>query len=174
MTGAIRAVRVTPVGEAPIRVDVVAPSESGWHIEELREGEVRLRDPAGETHIARLTPIRAGDPRHGSILEVVVDGWRFELEVEDEARAVLRERASRDRGAASIGGTPEIRAIIPGRIVELAVAPGDRVEAGDRVLVLEAMKMQNELRAPRAGSVTRVGVGAGDTVEIGDLLLVIE
>ncbi len=108
-------------------------------------------------------------------VEVVVDGWRFELLVEDEARAALRERASRDRTAAGAAGGPqEIRAIIPGRIASVAVAPGDTVEAGQTLLAVEAMKMQNELRAPRAGTVTRVSVGAGSTVDLGDVLVVLE
>ena len=107
-------------------------------------------------------------------VEVVVDGWRFLLEVEDDARARLRERATRDRDSASAGGPMEIRAIIPGRVVAVAVTPGDVLEAGQPLLILEAMKMQNELRSPRAGTVTRVAVGAGQTVEIGDLLVVVE
>ena len=107
-------------------------------------------------------------------VEVVVDGWRFELLVEDDARADLRDRASRDRTAAGAAGGPlEIRAIIPGRIVAVAVAPGDTVEAGQTLLAVEAMKMQNELRAPRAGTVTRVAAGAGATVELGDVLVVL-
>jgi biotin carboxyl carrier protein len=107
-------------------------------------------------------------------VEVVVDGWRFEFTVEDAARAALRERASRDRSAGIGGGGPlEIRAIIPGRIASVAVTAGDRVEAGQTMLAVEAMKMQNELRAPRAATVTRVAVAAGATVELGDLLVVL-
>ncbi len=55
----------------------------------------------------------------------------------------------------------------------VAVEPGDAVEAGQQVLVVEAMKMQNELRAPREGTVERVGVAVGATIEVGDLLVVI-
>jgi biotin carboxyl carrier protein len=107
-------------------------------------------------------------------VEVVVDGWRYEAVVEDAARADLRERARRDRtGMASSGGPLEIRAIIPGRVVEVRVTADDTVEAGQALLVVEAMKMQNELRAPRGGTVARVAVAAGTTVEVGDLLVVI-
>ena len=106
-------------------------------------------------------------------LEVVVDGWRFEVDVESESRARLRERATSAGGDAGGGGPVELRAIIPGRVVSVDVAEGDTVEAGGRLLVVEAMKMQNELRAPRAGTVSNVAVGAGQTVELGDLLLVI-
>jgi biotin carboxyl carrier protein len=108
-------------------------------------------------------------------VEVVVDGWRFVLLVEDEARAALRERASRDLGAhGGTGGPLEVRAIIPGRIVSVAVAPGDRVESGQTLLAVEAMKMQNELRAPRAGTVSRVPASGGSTVEVGDVLVVLD
>ena len=108
-------------------------------------------------------------------IEVVVDGWRFELLVEDEARAALRERASRDRTAAGAADGPlEIRAIIPGRVASVAVTAGDTVEAGQALLAVEAMKMQNELRAPRAGTVARVPATAGSTVELGDVLVVLE
>jgi len=106
--------------------------------------------------------------------EVVVDGWRFEVDVESEARARLRERASSARGDAARGGPVELRAIIPGRVVSVDVAEGDVVDAGGRLLVIEAMKMQNELRSPRSGTVGRVAVGPGQTVELGDLLLVVE
>jgi biotin carboxyl carrier protein len=119
--------------------------------------------------------VGAPDPAGRRILEVVVDGWRFEFDVEDAARAELRERASRDRSAGLGAGEPlEIRAIIPGRIASVAVTSGDTVELGQTLLAVEAMKMQNELRAPRAGTVTRVVAAAGTTVELGDLLVVLE
>jgi 3-methylcrotonyl-CoA carboxylase alpha subunit len=105
--------------------------------------------------------------------EVVVGGWRVEVEIEPAARAELRERATRSREGGVIDGPDEIRAIIPGRIVAVSVAAGDTVTAGQQVLVLEAMKMQNELRSPRDGAVERLGVGVGDKVEVGDILLVL-
>ena len=85
-------------------------------------------------------------------LEVVVDGWRFEIDVQAEARARLHDKDTRKGASASSGGPSELRAIIPGRVVSIDVAEGDSVDAGNRLLVLEAMKMQNELRAPRGGT----------------------
>jgi biotin carboxyl carrier protein len=118
------------------------------------------------------------DPRRAALgvsrHEVVVDGWRFELDVESDARARLRERATNARGDTARGGRAEVRAIIPGRVVSVDVAEGDAVEAGGRLLVLEAMKMQNELRAPRAGTVASVEIAPGQTVELGDVLVVLE
>ena len=106
--------------------------------------------------------------------EVVVDGWRFEVDVESESRASLRERATRGSAAAGLDGPTQVHAIIPGVVVAVAVTPGDAVTAGQRLLVVEAMKMQNELRAPRDGVVGRVAVGERQTIEVGDLLVVIE
>ena len=102
-----------------------------------------------------------------------MNGWRFEMEIEAAARAALRERAVRGRDAVGHSGPAELRAIIPGVVVSVSVARGDVVAAGRQLLVVEAMKMQNELRAPRDGTIERVAVGAGETIEVGDLLLVI-
>ena len=108
------------------------------------------------------------------VREVLIDGWRVEVELESEDRAVLRDRALRGAPARSTEGPLAIRAELPGRIVRLLVAGGDQVDAGQQLLVIEAMKMLNELRAPRAGRVGRVAVAAGDGVDLGDLLLLLE
>jgi biotin carboxyl carrier protein len=123
-----------------------------------------------------LLPIgRPAGPSSGIVRrEIVVDGWRIDVEIESERRASLRERARRGREELAHGGPTHVRAIIPGRIVSVSVVPGDPVEAGQQLLVVEAMKMQNELRAPRDGIVSSVAVGVGDTIEVGDLLLVLE
>jgi biotin carboxyl carrier protein len=105
--------------------------------------------------------------------EVVVEGWSIDLEIEPAARAALRERARRGRAEAGQSGPTELRAIIPGVVVSISVAPGDLVSAGQQLLVIEAMKMQNELRAPRDGTIERVEVDPGETIEVGDLLLVV-
>ncbi len=117
--------------------------------------------------------VRHAGPTGLPVVEVVVDGWRFELEVEDERRSILRGRATVERDAAAASGPTEIRAIIPGRIAAIRVAVGDTVEEGQAVLVVEAMKMQNELRAPRAGTIERVAVAEHQTIDNGDLLVVI-
>ena len=130
---------------------------------------------AAKDHRTIVGHIGELDPAGRRAFEVVVEGWRFEFDVEDAARAELRERASRDRSAGLGAGEPlEIRAIIPGRIASVAVTSGDTVELGQTLLAVEAMKMQNELRAPRSGTVRRVAAAAGTTVELGDLLVVLE
>jgi biotin carboxyl carrier protein len=88
--------------------------------------------------------------------------------------SITRTRQERAGGLANLdaaGGFEEIRALMHGRIIEVRVGAGDRVEAGALLLVLEAMKMQNEIRASQAGDVERVEVAADQTVEAGVLML---
>jgi biotin carboxyl carrier protein len=105
--------------------------------------------------------------------EVLVDGFRFIVETEAERIASLRERASQGRAQSAHSGPLQVKAIIPGKVVAVSVKAGDTVSAGQHLLVVEAMKMQNELRAPRDGTIERVGVTVGVNIEIGDLLVVI-
>jgi biotin carboxyl carrier protein len=100
-----------------------------------------------------------------------IDGYRFDVEALDE-----RTRAIRDLSAATAGpsGPAPIKAPMPGLIVRVNVKPGDVVEAGQGVVVMEAMKMENELRATAAGTVKSVEVQPGAAVEKGALLVALE
>jgi len=71
------------------------------------------------------------------------------------------------------GGSGEIRAPMPGKIIDVLVGVGDIVRAGDKVLRMEAMKMENEIFAPVGGTVTEIAVQEGKDVEEGQLLVVI-
>jgi biotin carboxyl carrier protein len=93
--------------------------------------------------------------------------------------AVVSVNASRTaRGAADSGegahGEQKVVAPMPGRVVRVLVAAGDRVEPRQPVIVVEAMKMENELRSPKAGRVKDVAVAAGASVEAGRVLVVID
>ncbi|HVL53550.1 MAG TPA: biotin/lipoyl-containing protein [Vitreimonas sp.] len=138
-------------------------------------GRVRLDTPG---HEPSRRIVLLGEPSEGAApgtleREVVIDGWRFVVETESERRAALRGRASRGREAPGSGGRVDIRAVIPGRVVSVSVSAGDTVSAGQQLMVVEAMKMQNELRAPRDGTVERVATEAGRTIEVGDVLVVL-
>ena len=100
-----------------------------------------------------------------------VDGYRFDTEALDE-----RTRAIRDLSAASAGpsGPAPIVAPMPGLVVRVNVAIGDRVEAGQGIVVMEAMKMENELRATGAGTVRSIEITPGTAVEKGTLLVELE
>ena len=97
-----------------------------------------------------------------------VDGYRFEAEALDE-----RTRSIRDLSAVRAGpsGPAPIVAPMPGLIVRVSVKVGDNVEAGQGIVVMEAMKMENELRATAAGVVKSVEVSVGTAVEKGALLV---
>lgn len=98
-----------------------------------------------------------------------IDGHRFEAEaLDDRARAIKAMAAA--TGSAASGPAP-LRAPMPGLIVRVHVAPGDRVAAGDPLIAMEAMKMENELRAPASGTVKAIAVSPGTAVEKGALLV---
>jgi biotin carboxyl carrier protein len=79
-----------------------------------------------------------------------------------------------NNGTKSGGGPAKIKALMPGKVIRVLVAEGDQVMEGQGIVVVEAMKMQNEMRSPRAGTVTSVRAEAGSTVAAGELLAVIE
>jgi len=143
-------------------------------VDAVRAVLVEGGDGGHRTHVLLLSPSAASGRVRGIVRrEIVVDGWRVEVEVEPAARAALRERARRGREEIEHSGPSEVHAIIPGVVVSVSIVAGDAVSAGQQLLVVEAMKMQNELRAPRDGTVERVAVAAGQTIEVGDLLLVL-
>jgi biotin carboxyl carrier protein len=94
-------------------------------------------------------------------LIVSIDGHRFETEARDP------RRYSRKSGAATSEGVQTLSSPMPGKVVRILVAAGDAVEAGQGVLVVEAMKMQNELKAARAGTVLTITAKEGATVVAG-------
>jgi biotin carboxyl carrier protein len=102
---------------------------------------------------------------------VLVTGAQHRVVVQNERTRRLAS-AQRDLGAPA--GKLAIKAPIPGLVVKTPVAVGQQVERGETLIILEAMKMENELRAPRAGVVREIRVQAGDQVNLGQLLLYME
>jgi biotin carboxyl carrier protein len=116
----------------------------------------------GQSYDAYLEETPAG------ILVVVIDGYRFEIEARDPRRW---SRRSAGRGGDAV---QSILSPMPGKVVRVLVAAGDAVAAGQGIVVVEAMKMQNELKAARAGTVLTVAAKEGATVAAGELLATIE
>lgn len=85
-----------------------------------------------------------------------------------------RLRGGQAAGAHGHEGSAQILAPMPGKIVRVLVERGAEVKAGDSIIVVEAMKMQNEMKAPRDGIVTEIHAASGETVNAGDVLAVIE
>jgi biotin carboxyl carrier protein len=97
-------------------------------------------------------------------LVVSIDGHRFEIAVRDP------RRWSRKAAGQAGEGVQTIASPMPGKVVRVLVQPGDAVEAGQGIVVVEAMKMQNEMRASRAGKVLSLPVREGATVGAGEIL----
>jgi biotin carboxyl carrier protein len=100
--------------------------------------------------------------------EVLLMGRQFPVAVEDEREKRLRAAAG---GSVSEAGEYHLRAPMPGMVVSIPVEEGQAIEKGDVLLILESMKMQNELKSPRAGTVGRVRVKTGESVEQRQTLL---
>jgi biotin carboxyl carrier protein len=175
---AVRVVLLPPAGGLSAPIDpgpLVVDDATRATLRRLDAERAVLESPGDPPTSQRFMLLPAAPAPSGGALrrEVVVDGWRFEVEVEPAARAALRDRARRGRAEAGQSGPTEVHAIIPGVIVAVSVAAGDQVVKGQQLLAVEAMKMQNELRAPRDGTIERLAVAPGRRVEVGDLLLVI-
>ena len=99
--------------------------------------------------------------------EIAIAGHRFPYETEDPRQ---RKRSGHAVGA---HGRSSIAAAMPGKIVRILVQVGDEVVAGQGIIVVEAMKMQNELKAPRDGRVTAIQVKENDSVNAGAVLAAI-
>src|SRR5438067_835060 len=123
------------------------------------------------------------------VISVLIDGKAYEIKRERTAtdmhlwvgsaryEAVLRDpRSLRSRkgGVADEKGPKKLLAPMPGKIVRVLVAEQAEVEAGQGILVVEAMKMQNELKSPKKGIVQKLAVKDGDNVNPGDVLAVVE
>ena len=116
---------------------------------------------AGRSFEARVAAVAEG-------FSVEVNGRRFHVEVRDPRNA----RRRLDAGLS--GGRQNILAPMPGKVVRLLVQLGDAVDAGQGLVVVEAMKMQNEMKCAHAGTVREVRAAVGDTVSAGQVLVVIE
>jgi biotin carboxyl carrier protein len=105
----------------------------------------------------------------GGATEATVNDRRFAFTVRD--RKHLRGNAVT---AANAGGRVTLIASMPGKVVRVFCAEGDEVAVGQSVLVIEAMKMQNEIQAPKAGRVVNIRVREGQTVNAGEILAIVE
>lgn len=129
---------------------------------ELGADDALLVGPGdGPHHAVHLAPGRRPD-------HAIVGGALLNLEVKSAREAAL-EAALASAGGGMAGGT--IKAPMPGRVVRVMVAEDEAVEFDAPLLIVEAMKMENEVRSPAAGVVRSIAVAAGDTVEAGQLLL---
>jgi biotin carboxyl carrier protein len=151
ITGAGGAYRVT-IGDQVWEVDA-----------RLTSGNLYSLLAGGVSYVAGVT-------EQEGVLVVDVGGESYAIAVEEATRHAIRTRG----GVAAGGGSRTLNAPLPGRVTHVAVQAGDRVGPGDTLLVIEAMKMENEFKATAAGRVAEVRVEVGQAVNAGDVLLVLD
>jgi biotin carboxyl carrier protein len=170
---------VVTVGDTVERVEVsgadgryqVAIGDQRWEVDArlTAQGICSLLID-GVSWLADVTPeADAAATPAASAFAVQVGGESYLVRVEEETRYLIRTRG----GAAAAGGQT-LTAPLPGKITHIAVRPGDTVGPGDTLVVIEAMKMENEFKAARAGTVREVRVAPGQAVNPGDVLVVLE
>lgn len=151
-------------------IDILAPAPACRF--RLRDGidhsaDVQMAEPGVYSILIDGRSYEARVEETPSALVVVLDGRRFEIEVRDP------RRLSRKSGRAGADGVQTVAAPMPGKVVRVLAAAGDAVAAGQGLLVVEAMKMQNEMKAPRAGTVLSMSAKEGATVAAGEVLATI-
>jgi biotin carboxyl carrier protein len=137
------------------------------------EHELDVRQ-VGPTSFSILLGDRSFDldvVRDGDDLIVASRGAAIRVTLVDATR---RGHRAQPGGYSQGAGPAEVRAMMPGRIVNVLVEPGDEVIHHQGLVVVEAMKMENELKSPKAGKIVAVRISPGQTVEKGDLLVIIE
>jgi len=156
---------------APERMEILAPAPAcRFQLGDgpLREAQVEIPEPGVYSVLLEGRSYDARVEERPDCLVVVIDGYRFETEVRDP------RRWSRQAAGHGAGGVQTITAPMPGKVVRVLVVPGDVIEPGQGLVVVEAMKMQNEMKAPRGGKVLSVAAKQGATVAAGDVLATIE
>jgi biotin carboxyl carrier protein len=171
--------RCRPRGDDALKLEVVIDGQAARL--ESGNGKFRYEREHGESierefSAVQLTPgsysVVVGGRSYSVIAagqgEVIVNGRTFTVDVFDPREM----RGRRSSGAGE--GRLKIAAMMPGKVVRVLVAEGDSIEAGQGLVVVEAMKMQNEMKSPKAGRVVEVKTKADATVAAGEVLLVIE
>jgi biotin carboxyl carrier protein len=144
--------------------DVAAVEVDGQRGEVLPEGTATMVVRSPESHAQTAVALDPNDPP----TQAVVQGRLIPITVRTAQEAALTEAlGASGRGA---GAGASIRAPMPGRVVRVLVKPGDQLDVGTPAIIVEAMKMENELHADAAGTVTSVSVAEGDTVDAGQVL----
>jgi biotin carboxyl carrier protein len=143
-----------------------------------RNGKAWIVDRDGESFKADVVETGPGAYHvllEGRSYEVRVAGPQMDINGQ-EITALLEDPRDAETGstAATVQGRQPIMAPMPGKVVRVLVSEGDPVEGDQGIVVIEAMKMQNELRSPKAGRVASISTRQGATVASGDVLAVIE
>ncbi len=162
------------IGDAKYQIDFKREGEKVFADIDGRKYEIEASEPepnvflfkhSGRIHQIFVSPQKApSEP-----VRVTVGTRQIDVTIIDPKR--LRGSGAVNEHA---GGSAEIKTAMPGKVVRILVAEGDAVQKGDGVIVVEAMKMQNEMKAPKDGNISQIKVDTGDTVSAGDVLVIID
>jgi biotin carboxyl carrier protein len=152
-------------------------------IEEIRKSVYRVAvdgnefmvdgKKTGRTNFSLIVDNRSFEievDHQGDEYRVLVDGRNYHVNLMDERRV----RTSGGPGGGALQGRQTVSVPMPGKVIAILVAEGDTVEKGQGLVIVEAMKMENEVRCPIAGEVKEIKVKQGETVEAGATLLIVE
>ena len=155
----------------------VRPDDAGYVVTlDGHEHAVNVSDSGGVWSLltgTRSHEVAFVDQPDGSTM-VLVDGRAVRVVVESPERSWGRRGRGSPAAATGDGGPQRVKAPMPGRVVKLLVKPGDVVQPRQGLVVVEAMKMENELRSERPGTVSKVCVAEGASVEAGVVLVIVE
>ena len=166
-------VAIDPSGaQGPVHVSVVTirGRRRSYDVSWVDAGTLSLIPMDGDTRTREFSIEGKG----AGELQIITGGREFHATVLSDGTSHQRHPHRVERAAAPMEGRQNIVAAMPGRVVRVLVAPGDRVAARQPVVVVEAMKMENEIRAPKDGVVREVRVQPGAAIDAGAILVVID
>ena len=153
-----RGVELTQAGELPV-----------WTIDGRRlEADATEVSPGVYSILVNGKSFEVRLEQSGAELRAIAGSREFRIAISDE-----REWRRKRGGTVEAEGRQQVLAPMPGKIVRVLVKTGDTVRAGQGLLVVEAMKMQNEIRAPKSGNIDRLGVVEGQTVNAGEVVAIV-
>ncbi len=166
--------RVLTIDGVPVTIDwrKIAPLAAGVGTGEKRQSAVGGRYSLiinGKSYEVFARRLNKPDEGESQTYEIHFAGQRFEVQVEDERTRSLSSAAASAHGSREA----RVRAPMPGLVADIPLEPGAPVTRGQTVVILEAMKMENDLATPINGTIKEIRVSKGQTVNQGDVLVVV-
>jgi biotin carboxyl carrier protein len=164
---------IATLGEQSYTVEIEETDKSVYRVSV--DGHEFLVDgkKTGRTNYSLIVDNRSFEievDHQGDEYRVLVDGRNYHVNLVDERRV----RSGAGQAGSGLQGRQAVSVPMPGKVIAVLVAEGDMVEKGQGLVIVEAMKMENEVRSPLAGEVREIKVKQGDTVEGGAVLLIVE
>jgi biotin carboxyl carrier protein len=164
---------IAKLGEQSYTVEIEESSKSVYRVSVDGNEFVVDGKKTGRTNFSLIVDNRSFEievDNREDEYRVLVDGRNYHIHLLDERRV----RVGGESASAQAQGRQKVSVPMPGKVIAILVAEGDTVEKGQGLVIVEAMKMENEVHSPIAGEVKEIKVKTGDTVEGGAVLLIVE